>query len=92
MPTCKDCGVGELGWRQNKRGGWYLIELIPRPHFLNCKARPKPETNTIQEEAVAYLRGMGFKAAESREWVRAAEGETVEGILKAVLQEIGRET
>ena len=92
MPTCNKCDQGELGWRQNKRGGWYLVELVERPHFLNCKARSKPETNTIQEEAVAYLRGMGFKAAESREWVRAAEGETVEGILKAVLQEIGRET
>ncbi|HAM40593.1 MAG TPA: hypothetical protein DCP69_04460 [Candidatus Omnitrophica bacterium] len=92
MPICKDCNQGELGWRQNKRGGWYLVELVERPHFLNCTAQPKPETNTIQEEAVAFLRGMGFKAAESREWVRTAGGETVEGILKAVLQEIGRET
>jgi Holliday junction resolvasome RuvABC DNA-binding subunit len=100
-PTCPDCGSKDVAWGTAKTGRRMLYDTVPILHLRTCKGRekkakaasapaPKPGALTPeQEEAVGFLKALGYKGkGEAQRMVLDAGsegevGEIVERALKA---------
>ena len=89
-PVCSRCGA-PVQWRETPSGKMAPYDLLPRLHIISCKQRPKPNGTGPRAEAVAALMGLGYKAMEAREMVKAARGEDVDSLIRDALKGKGHE-